>query len=187
MKELLFITGNAHKFESAKRSIGSSELTLLQKKLDLPEIQSKEVEEVASFSAKLAVQELGVPLIVGDVGYYIEALGGFPGPFVKYINDWLTAEDILQLMIGKENRKVVIKEALAFCAPGIEPVVFVNERICTLANKAGKTDWAPINEILIPEGFDRVESEIPRETMLAYHEANGKHWKALAEYVAGKI
>jgi len=34
-----------------------------------------------------------------------------------------------------------------------------------------------------PEGFDRVESEIPREAMLAYHETNGKHWKALAKYV----
>jgi len=183
MKELIFITGNAYKFESAKRSVEPSGLTLIQKQLALPEIQSKEVETVASFSAQLAVQELGVPLVVGDVGYYIEALNGFPGPFIKYINEWLLVEDLLRLMSDKENRRVVIKEALAFGAPGIEPVIFTNERVCALARQAGQTDWAPINQILIPEGFDRVESEIPREAMLAYHEANGNHWKALAKYV----
>lgn len=186
MKELFFITGNKYKFESAQRSIGSSDFTLTQKELDLPEIQSTKVEEIAAFSAKMAAQNLQVPVVVSDVGYYIEALNGFPGPFIKYINQWLTAEEILLLMSGQKNRKVVIRESIALCFPGLEPVIFTEERNCQIAEKAGRADWAPINEIIIPEGFDRVESEISREEMLSFHQAHTSHWKKLAEYFAGR-
>lgn len=37
------------------------------------------------------VSNLGKPtlnqsVVVMDVGYYIEAINGFPGPFIKYLN-----------------------------------------------------------------------------------------------------
>ena len=60
-------------------------------------------------------EKLERPVIKSDVGYFIEALNGFPGPFLRYINDYLTSEEILKLMEDKENRTILLKECLNIC------------------------------------------------------------------------
>ena len=127
------------------------------------------------------------PVAVTDAGYYFEALNGFPGPFIKYINQWLASEDLLRLMKGKQNRIVVVKGCLAYCEPGKEPVTFLSEISGTIANKAVKTqkeDSTSINEIFIPEGYDKVDTEIPREEMIKFWAKTKDYWKKLADYLS---
>ena len=107
---ITFITTNDGKYKIAQEVLGKYGVDVLQKELYLPEIQSDKVEDVASYAAKYAAQKLKESVFVTDVGYYIEALNGFPGPFVKHINQWLSGEDFIKLMEGKSNRKVKIME-----------------------------------------------------------------------------
>jgi len=175
MKPLFFITGNNLKFEVARKAMSGTGIKLIQKELNTPEIQSTSTEEIASFSAKWACDLLGEPVILSDAGYYIEALNGFPGPFIKYINEWLSADDILRLMVGKGNRKVVVKDCLVYCEPGKKPAIFCDFAKGTIANKKGSRGKTSINEIFIPEGYDKVESDIPRDEMKEFWAKSLKH------------
>jgi XTP/dITP diphosphohydrolase len=188
-KTITFITGNPYKFAVAKKVLGESGIEVVQERLETPEIQSTDPAEIASYSAKWASDKLGKPIALTDAGYFIEALNGFPGPFIKYINKWLTSDDLLWLMKGKKNRKVVVKACLAYCEPGKEPITFTSEITGTISDKAVKTDknWVtPINEIFIPESFDKVESEIPKEEMVKFWARLETYWQKLADYLAFK-
>ena len=85
-KEIIMVTGNAGKYKIAKDIFIEKGLNLIQEKIETPEIQSYNVEDVSAYSALYAAKELNKPVIKSDVGYFIPALNGFPGPFVKYIN-----------------------------------------------------------------------------------------------------
>ena len=78
----------------------------------------------SKYSAEYARDKLNIAVIKSDVGYYIEELGGFPGPFLRYANEMLESEDILKMMEGKENRKILLKECLTFASPGYETKQF---------------------------------------------------------------
>ncbi len=185
-KKIYFITGNEYKFQIAADAFKDSDYELKQKALDTPEIQSNDLGEIASFSAKWASSKLKHPVFLSDAGCFIESLNGFPGPFIKYVNQYLTAPDFLRLLNGKKNRKVIFKDCLAYCEPGKNPVLFQSSGSGTIATRPGKRGSTPINEIFIPKGFNRPESEIPREQMVKFWNNNVKNYKALAKYLKNK-
>ena len=114
MKEIIFVTGNQLKFESAQTVLRSYGIEPIQKTIDLPEIQALTTEEIAGHSAKEASNIFKANVVTSDVGYFIKALNGFPGPFLKQINSWFSAQDFLNLMKDKDNREVEIVETLAY-------------------------------------------------------------------------
>jgi len=183
MSPIFFITGNNLKFQIVQKDLSGVGVELIQKEIDTPEIQSTSIEEIASFSAQWASDSLKEPVIVSDVGYYIEALSGFPGPFIKYINEWLSADDLLRLMGGKKNRSVIVKDCLAYCELGKKPVLFCGSAKGTIADKKGSKGRTSINEIFIPEGYDKVESDILWDEMKEFWAKNLNHYQALAEYL----
>lgn len=107
--------------------------------------------------------------------------------FIKYINHWLNSEDIIRLMSGKENRKVIERDYLAYCEPGKESVVFVGENFGTITTELDKTKYKgyTLDQIFIPEGFNRVQSEISEEQMIEFWN-NGKVWEKLTKYLNKK-
>ena len=113
MQKVVFITGNEYKYEQAKAALKETDIELIRQKIDTPEIQSTKVEEVAAYSSKWASEKLNLPVVLTDSGYYFEALNGFPGPFIKYVNQWFSAQDFLNLMSGKQNRKVCVTQCLS--------------------------------------------------------------------------
>ena len=161
-------------------------LEIVQENIETPEIQSTDVSEIAAFSAKWAANKLGKPVVLTDVGYYIEALNGFPGPFIKYINKWLSSGDLIRLMEGKQNRKIVVRGTLAYCEPNRSPKTFPSKVVGKIAEKAVKTDKkgsTPINEVFIPDGFNKVETQIPREEMVLFWSKVEDYWSRLAKYL----
>lgn len=186
---MVFVTGNPYKLEVAKSSLTAIGYEVVQEKLETPEIQSSDVSEIASYSAKWAADKLGKPVVLMDAGYYIEVLNGFPGPFIKYVNQWLTSDDLLNLMRNKTNRKVVVKGALSYCEPGKEPITFESKWEGNVAFQAVKTEkpgTTPINEIFIPLGYEKVESEISREEMVKFWAKSETYWKKLVKYLANE-
>lgn len=182
MKEIVMATGNVGKWEIAKDIFGSYNLKLLREKIDTPEIQSSSVEEVSLHSAKYAAEKLNKPVIKSDVGYYIEELGGFPGPFVKFINEMLKPEDILNMLDGKENRKIILKECLTYYEPGKEPVQFISEEEANISNyKAG--EGSTFDQILILKGFDKPKGTYPSSINMDHFKSNLKIYHDVAKYL----
>ncbi|MDR2901528.1 MAG: hypothetical protein LBU87_00260 [Lactobacillales bacterium] len=177
--KLYFVTGNKGKFEIAQDVFRTYGVEIEQADMDTPEIQSLDVGEIAVFSAAWAAEKLHGAVMTSDIGYYIPALGGFPGPFIKYINQTLCVEDLLNLMCGKENREMIIREALCVYFPGGDKKIFFHERKAVLAERA-EGEGSSIDQIMILDGFDRPRGVIPhkelydhwKRSLTLYHEAS---------------
>lgn len=183
MLELTFITGNSKKFLQAQQALRSYPITLIQQKINLPEIQDQDCSVIAKFSARFAAQELKKPVVVTDAGYYIKALNGFPGPFIKFVNEWFTPEDILRLLNKKANRKVYSPICIAYCEPDQNPVSFISENWGSLAYKAEGTG-STIDQLYIPDGHKKPIGTLPEEQRIELW--NTECWKKLAEYLTEK-
>ena len=111
---LYYVTGNQNKIDIAKKFLNPFGIIFESKNLDVIEIQSNSVQEIAIYKAKEAYSKLKKPLFVSDHFWSIPSLGGFPGAYMKYINDWLTPDDILNLMKTKKNREIILTDALCY-------------------------------------------------------------------------
>lgn len=114
MNQVNYITGNEGKLKTAQKFLEKYSIEVIQKRLDIKEIQSESIEEISIDKAQKAFQILKEPLFVNDTGWYIEALNGFPGPFMAFINKWLQTEDILSLMQNHTNRKITMRQVFTY-------------------------------------------------------------------------
>ncbi len=87
----VLVTGNPGKLIEARRLAG---LDFDSVAIDLPEIQSLSYEEIVREKAAEAWRRLKVPLVVEEAGLGLSALGGFPGPLVKWMLEAAGAEGI---------------------------------------------------------------------------------------------
>jgi XTP/dITP diphosphohydrolase len=111
---LYYITGNKNKFATANKLLGPFDIEIEQKTLEIPEMQSDSIEDVAKDKAQKAFEIVKAPLFVNDSGWNISALKGFPGPYMKYINEWFEAEDFINLMKNYKNREVVLRQVIVY-------------------------------------------------------------------------
>ncbi len=173
--ELTFATGNAEKLATAQRALQPFGHTVRQATLDLPEVQAMTVEEVATSAARAAARQVGGLVFVTDAGYFIEALGGFPGPLVKYFN-LLIAEDMLALMARHANRTVWLRECLALALPDGRVVTFTSEQRGEVVREP-QGEGSAINRVVRLEGFSTTMG------MLTAAQA-AEHWaRSLTQYV----
>ncbi len=167
-KKIYLVTGNVKKFEVAKYSLEKYDIDVEQLDIETPEIQSTSTEEVAKYSVKFATNMAGKPVLKGDVGFCIEALNGFPGPFVKYVNNWLTADKLVSMYINESNRKAKFIDALGYCEPGKEPVCFVTNSYGTLTDSPRGDNGVMVDSLFIPDGYDKTLAELTHDEMLKY-------------------
>ena len=127
MRKIIFVTGNSHKVAEASDILSKVGITVEQNNCGYPELQDESLEKIAGFGAQWAANELNSEVMVDDSGLFIEALGGFPGPYSAYVFDTLGNEKILKLMEGESNRKAVFRCVIGYCKPDSEPLVFAGE------------------------------------------------------------
>lgn len=111
---LYYITSNQQKIRIAQKYLDPLNVSIEGKHLDLIEVQSDNIAHIASEKAKQAYAAVKAPLFVNDAGWYITALSGFPGPYMKYMNDWLKADDILDMMHKHTDREVIFREVVCY-------------------------------------------------------------------------
>jgi len=112
MGKIFYVTGNSYKFKNAKKYAKKFGFDLVQKKLNIKEIQSNSIENIAKEKAKQAFKILNKPLIVSDSGWNIPSLKGFPGPYMQYINQWFRSEDFLKLIKDKKNKSIILEHII---------------------------------------------------------------------------
>lgn len=152
-----FVTGNKLKFAIAEAFFIQLDdgFELHQLAINVPEIQAETVEEVATFSALEAVKKAGEPCIVSDAGLVIEALHGFPGPFLKYVNTWLGVGGFLRLLSGVTDRRAYFEDTLAVAFPDGSVETFTRREYGVIAEYAEESasGWAA-NDLFVPDGYD---------------------------------
>lgn len=116
MHYVTFVTTNDQKYAGARIVCKSASIDLKRSNFDIDEIQSKDPEKIVRDKVAKAFTACGgaQPVVVVDDSWEIPALGGFPGAFMKYINEWFTPDDFLRLMSGKDDRRVIMHQYLAY-------------------------------------------------------------------------
>jgi len=160
---LKFVTGNMKKLEEVKAILGEGfPYTVENQKIDLPELQGPP-EEVAVEKCALAAQEAGCAVICEDVSLCFDALGGLPGPYVKWFleAEGVGPEGLWRMVEGKDNHSGYAQCIFAFCpGPGLEVKLFDGRIPGTIVAPRGDNafGWDPIFQ---PEGHDLTFAEMP--------------------------
>ena len=179
--KIYYITGNKRKIDRARLICARTGIEIEQIELETPEIQGNNSEEIAAYSAQFAGEKLKKPLIKLDVSFHINALNGFPGPFVKYINQWLKPKDVLKMMEGIKNRSCYWTDALAFYQAGKPVKVFSSQEQGEISIKArGKNGWG-MDKIFIPEGQNKTKAELSDSERINI--CNRGHWDQFIGYI----
>ncbi|XP_077913143.1 inosine triphosphate pyrophosphatase isoform X3 [Halichoerus grypus] len=109
-KKIVFVTGNAKKLEEVIQILGDKfPCTLVAQKIDLPEYQG-EPDEISVQKCREAARQVQGPVLVEDTCLCFSALGGLPGPYIKWFLEKLKPEGLYQLLAGFED-----KSAYALC------------------------------------------------------------------------
>jgi XTP/dITP diphosphohydrolase len=119
-----FATANKGKYEEAAEVARGFGIRLKQLRFNKLEIQSDNLEEIASYAARHAANVTRRPVVAEDAGLFINALQGFPGPYSAYVYQTIGYEGILRLMNRTKTRSAHFQAVAAFCTPGNTPTCF---------------------------------------------------------------
>lgn len=103
MKKACLITSNPEKVEAARKAFRDTEIQLQRKDAPHPEIQASSSLEVARHTVEKALENSDKPVIREDHSLYLDAIPGFPGPYISYFDENLDAEELIELIRGKER------------------------------------------------------------------------------------
>jgi len=157
LSKLSFITSNQDKYREVKSFFNEHSLELGWTRVSLPELQADTLEEVVEHSLS---QFNGEDVFVEDAGVFIDALGGFPGVYSRYVYDTVGNAGILKLMEGVENRRARFEAVIGFKPAGGGDVKLFKGEV------RGNVSLSPKGEggfgydpIFIPEGFIKTFGE----------------------------
>ncbi|HTM68673.1 MAG TPA: non-canonical purine NTP pyrophosphatase [Candidatus Binatia bacterium] len=173
--KLFFATTNAAKVTSVARVLGGYGIGVERVDLDLPELQADTAEEIATGKVRAALSALRERVIVVDSAFHIDALGGFPGPYVKHVTAKLGVDGYLDLLARHQDpaaRGCAFVDAVALADPSLPaPLVFVRRERGTIApERRGDPvgHKSPVATLFVPEGCEKTIAEMAPDELLAY-------------------
>jgi non-canonical purine NTP pyrophosphatase (RdgB/HAM1 family) len=172
----VFVTSNPNKVREAERILG---FALQHATVELDELQADTVGAVALAKAQAAFHELGRPVIVEDAGIELTALGGFPGPFIKYWEKLGGLPSICRTADGLGDRRARAVCALGICSDAGSQVV-VGAIAGTISAAPRGQNGFGWDAIFIPEGEDRTFGEMTAAEKDA-HSHRRKAWELLRQ------
>ena len=180
--KLLYVTGNQEKIAIAHVALKSlANIEIIGMKIDCPELQSDDSRVIAKHSAKYASNYTQQSVIKTDSGLFIEELNGFPGPYSEYVERKLDAQDIINLMKGKSNRKAYYKEALVFCEYLGKPVVFEAFTYGVISDVVDGNQGSNFDRIFICDGDFKTMANFSLETRVRKY--SHENWGNLSSYL----
>jgi XTP/dITP diphosphohydrolase len=170
----VLVTGNPGKLAEARRLAGAG---LGAVALDLPEIQSLDLLEVLRHKGEEAWRRLGRPLVVEEAGLDLAALGGFPGPLVKWMLEAAGAGTIARAALALGDPRAVARAALYYRDAG-RTLVAEGSTAGTLVLPARGEQGFGWDPVFQPDGLDRTFGELTGTEKDALSH-RGKAWRQL--------
>ncbi|MDD4738181.1 MAG: RdgB/HAM1 family non-canonical purine NTP pyrophosphatase [Candidatus Pacebacteria bacterium] len=154
---MILVTGNKNKIKEFEYILG---FKIENIDLELEEIQSIDVEEVARHKARTAYNILQKPVIVEDTGVYFEELNGLPGALIKFFVKNLSLEKICSL-IGENRKAKTIACIVSF--DGEKEIIVKGETKGDIARHPRGNNGFGWDPIFIPEGYSKTFAELTSE------------------------
>lgn len=178
-KVVFFATGNINKFNEARSILSQQGIAVGMLRLKGDEIQSESLKEIAQKSALNAYKRCRLPIFVEDAGLFVDALGGFPGPYAAYVYKTIHNSGILKLMENMKDRNAKFQSVIAYCddQTPCQPECFDGEskgEITTAERKQQGKSGFGFDPIFEPAGSGKTFAEMTIE------EKNGYSHRAMA-------
>ena len=169
---LLFVSSNSHKYSETKEIMGSFGIQTDFYKLNLNEIQSDSLSDIAANKAQDAFAQCQRPLIIEDAGLFVDALAGFPGPYSSYIFKTIGNDGILSLV--NDNRKARFVSIVTFCAESVLKS-FVGKLDGAISESKRGDGWG-YDPIFIPKNLKKTFAELDNKNTVSHR------YKALEKF-----
>lgn len=161
---MIFITGNANKLTEYQHAIP----TITSQKLDLTEVQAQTVEEISTAKAEEGFKKLEQACFVEDVALEMEALGGLPGPYVKWFINANSLEHIAKLASEMNQSRATAKAVLGLkVSSEISPIVLVGEVSGQIVSPRGDSSFG-FDNIFQPDGSMKTFGEMTKSEKHQY-------------------
>lgn len=159
MNPIVVVTGNDHKYAEMRAIVGPD---LERVSLDIPEIQSLDLREVIKAKAEAAYNFVQKTVVVEDVSIEISALGGLPGPLVKWFIQTLGPAGIARLVLKEQDNRAVVRTALDLYN-GSRHQLFTAEVEGSVAAEPRGENGFGFDSIFVPTGQRLTYAEMPDE------------------------
>jgi inosine/xanthosine triphosphate pyrophosphatase family protein len=80
----------------------------------VPEIQGEDSELIARDKANKAFAKFQKPVVISDDSWSVPGLNGFPGAYMKSVNDWFTVDDWLNLTRPLTDRRIMLTQIVVY-------------------------------------------------------------------------
>lgn len=157
LSDLTVITSNENKLAEINEILGTNHKVST---IDIPELQSLDLDEVIASKAKAAYAKIKKPVLVTDVSLEITGLKGLPGTFVKFFLKTLGAEKTVQLVKGSRRTKVT--DAVAIY-DGKLLKIFKGVVWGKVVPKARGSQGFGFDFVFVADGQTKTWAELPRE------------------------
>jgi len=127
--------------------------------LDIPEIQSLDLDEVIIRKAKEAYEKFKKPVLVEDISLEIKALKGLPGTFIKFFLQTVGTEGTVK-MLGNAKTDTKVTAAVAIYN-GKDLKIFKGTVDGTLSSKNRGPHGFGFDKIFIPRGYTKTFAQMP--------------------------
>jgi len=172
LSDLLFVSSNIHKFKEAKEIFDSFGISIKFFKLNLEEIQSNSIKQIAIKKAQDAFLKCKKPLIIEDDGIFIDSLDGFPGPYSSYVQKTIGNKGILNLL--KKDRSAKFVSIITYCDKnGLES--FEGKLDGTISKSQKGNGWG-FDPIFIPKNMQKTFGELTDKNNISHR------YKALKKF-----
>jgi XTP/dITP diphosphohydrolase len=161
-KEIYLLTKNKGKILAAQSFFSKFGIEVKNIDKEFPEIQAMNSLEIAQYSALQAAQEFKVPVVREDHSLFINALGGFPGPYTSYFDRTIPVEKLLELLKDVSDRSGYFEIAAAYAKPSGEVKTYVFRVPIKISNKVQGNNHNWDKAIMFPEET-RTFSEMSEE------------------------
>ncbi len=156
--KLTFITGNKDKFNEASQIIPE----LLQKDIDLIEIQSLDSQEIINHKLNEARRLVSGDIVVEDNSLSLDCLNGLPGSLIKWFLKTIGNDGLVKITQDFDNSNATAKVIVGLLNEDGTTEFFTGEvkgKIVTPRGNQG-FGWDPIFE---PTGFTKTYGEMTME------------------------
>ncbi|KIJ57241.1 hypothetical protein M422DRAFT_219150 [Sphaerobolus stellatus SS14] len=163
-RKIVFVTGNANKLAEVQAILSDgTPLVVESQNFDLPELQGT-TEEIAAEKCKRAAELVGGPCITEDTSLSFKALGGLPGPYIKWFHKELGNEGLLKLLEGFPTKEATAVSTFGYCpGPGQEAIIFEGRKEGRMVPSRGPPNFFAWNPIFEVDGTGMTFAEMPIE------------------------
>ncbi len=162
---VLFASSNKNKYLEAKKILEEFGIKLKFLKINLEEIQSDSLDDIARYKASQAFSLCLQPVIIEDDGLFIDSLNGFPGPYSAYVFGTLGNKGILKLL--SKNRLANFRSIIAFCEKKDKVTLFDANIKGKISRKEQGSRWG-FDPIFIPHGKNKAYSMLDDKNKISH-------------------